>query len=83
MMFGTSIRCSKISIVLVILMLYLGFVYFYEWFGGNGRASSIVDKNPGTKVSLVNLLVASVEAAKRGGRMVKQVKAGKNMGVNL
>ena len=79
-MIGTNIRTSKISFVLFFLFLYLVASYYNNWidFG------SIIGQATNTeKVSLVNLLVASVEAAKRGGDMVKKVKEGKNLEVSL
>ena len=78
-MIGTNIRTSKISFVLFFLFLYLVASYYNNWidFG------SIIGQATNTeKVSLVNLLVASVEAAKRGGDMVKKVKEGKNLEVS-
>ena len=78
---GNSIRCSKVSVVFVILVMFLAYAYFYEWFGSSGGVSSRMFMRNGGKVSLVNLLIASVEAAKRGGTMVRKVKEGKNLGV--
>ena len=77
---GTSIRCSKVSIVFGILIMFLVCAYFHEWDFSSPNNLSISTTNGG-KVSLVNLLVASVEAAKRGGTMVRKVKEGKDLGV--
>ncbi|XP_066912023.1 inositol monophosphatase 3-like [Clytia hemisphaerica] len=74
MMLGSNIRLSKVSILLTVLSCMLVIIYMWDTYGVGSRSGDT------QTVSLVNLLIASIEAAKRGGVMVKRVKEGKDLG---
>jgi len=81
MMVGNSIRLSKTSIIFISLLSALILIFMWDFMAGSNSINSRFSTSGSGKVSLVNLLVASIEAAKRGGEMVKQVKSGTHLEV--